>query len=90
MFKINPEEIMEGWLNYFHLSSEPIDESIAKVRAEICADCPSAKESNLLNVTLPDNTLKEIQGYKCTKCGCPLSSKVRSKLSQCPEKKWPK
>lgn len=90
MSKINPEEIMEGWLNYFHISSDPIDENIAKSRAETCSSCPFIKEGNMIKLVIPDKDLKEIQGYKCSKCGCPLSSKVRSKLSQCPENKWSK
>lgn len=86
MSKIN--EILDGWANYAHLSSEPIDEAVAKQRAETCSNCPFAVEGNLLKILLPDNEFKEIQGYKCSKCGCPLSSKVRSKLSQCPEDFW--
>lgn len=84
------KEIMEGWANYVHLSSDPIDEKIAEARAKICSTCPLAEKSNMLNIILPDDTHKDIQGYRCTKCGCPLSSKVRSILSQCPEDKWPK
>ncbi len=88
MSKIN--EILEGWANYAHLSTDPIEESIAKQRAEICGSCEFSVPSTILKIALPDKSFKEIQGHKCSICTCPLSSKVRSKLSQCPKDKWPK
>lgn len=29
-------------------------------------------------------------GAKCTKCGCPIISKVRATENGCPAKKWPR
>lgn len=82
-------EIYDGWLHYSKLKTmSTVDQKIAEDRAKVCGSCPSAVKSDLLSVILPDNTNKEIQGYKCSECGCPLSSKVRSITSQCPLKKW--
>lgn len=82
-------EILDGWLYYMNLKSmTTVEEKIAEDRAKICGTCPSAIESDLLEVTMPDGELKQIQGRKCEKCGCPLSTKVRSITSQCPLKLW--
>lgn len=83
------EEILDGWLGYAHLiNQDQVNKDIAKQRAEECAKCDFIEKSTMLSIMLPDKELKEVQGYKCGKCGCPLSSKVRSAVSQCPEKKW--
>lgn len=86
--KLNYKAIASGWKNYIFKS--PHIEALAKERAKICADnCQyfSAKHK-FKGKLMPDNTLKEIEGVACTSCGCPLSSKLRQVLEQCPEKKW--
>jgi len=45
-------------------------------RSEICSKCPKAVHSTMLN--LVKDELKEIKGFKCLDCGCPLSAKIRS------------
>ena len=83
------EEILEGWGKYSGiLNTSKIDDEIAKERAAICSSCPFAVESDILNFLIRDNQHKEVQGYKCSKCGCPLSTKIRSTTSKCPENKW--
>ena len=62
-------------------------EVLANRRAEICAVCPFAVSNGIYNI-VADNRTKQIQGMKCTKCGCNLSAKVRSVNDYCPEGKW--
>ena len=62
-------------------------EVLAKRRAEICAQCPSAVESGLYTAIV-DNRTTQIQGMKCDECGCSLSAKVRSSKDYCPLGKW--
>lgn len=79
------KEIASGWKNYIFPSEK--HQELAKVRAEICAQCPSAKKGTWTEA-LPDKTLKKVKGMKCKECGCPLSAKTRSVDSKCPLKKW--
>jgi len=81
-------EIFDGWAAYLELMKDTVSEKIAEERATICGSCPFAVEGNLIKILMKDETHKQIQGYKCSKCGCPLSTKVRSITSQCPENKW--
>lgn len=75
--------ILTGWKNFID-KSEVVEEK-AKERAAICAACPYAKQGKLL--TFVKDTLKEVQGAYCEKCGCPLSAKIRS-IDICPIDKW--
>ena len=77
------KEILSGWRNY--LNKSEVTETTARQRAEICASCPHAKQGKLL--TFIKDTLKEVEGAYCDKCGCPLSAKVRSN-DICPIHKW--
>ena len=77
------QDIINGWKNYF-LKSHVSDE-VAVKRAQVCAGCPYAKKGRILSF-LKDE-LQEIEGVYCTKCGCPLSAKVRS-TDICPIHKW--
>jgi len=80
-------EIVSGWKNVIFPSKEI--EELARVRARICSDCPFADLHFKFKKFSPkEKALKDIKGLGCTKCGCPLSSKVRSVMSSCPEKKW--
>ena len=75
--------ILSGWKNY--LDKNEVTEAVAKQRAAICAVCTHATKGKLL--AFVKDELKEVEGYYCGKCGCPLSAKVRSN-DICPEKKW--
>ncbi len=83
MSKLN--EIFNGYKNY--LITDQNSEKVARERALICSKCEFAKKG-LHAAVLPDYRIKEIKGYYCSKCKCPLSAKVRSKASKCPIKKW--
>lgn len=62
-------------------------ETLAKRRAEICATCPFAVSAGVRNIIV-DNRTKQIEGMKCSACGCFLSAKVRSVNDYCPKGKW--
>lgn len=82
----NFKEIVNGYTNYAFPT--PTIKQLADERARICSSCPHIEPNALLKVIMPDNTEKEIQGSKCGICKCPLSAKVRSVFSSCPEGKW--
>ncbi|NDI99559.1 hypothetical protein GWA97_10780 [Flavobacterium sp. LaA7.5] len=77
------KSILSGWKNY--LSKSEVTEAVAKQRAALCAACPHARQGKLL--TFVKDTLKEVEGAYCNRCGCPLSAKVRSN-DICPINKW--
>ena len=84
MSKVN--DILNGWSNYL-IGSDSANLELAKQRAEICVNCPFAKQG-LHTAILPDYSIAEIQGMYCSDCGCPLSTAVRSKDYKCPIGKW--
>lgn len=73
-------EIVTGWRNY--IIENPVTEREAKRRSKICSCCEHAEKSGILVLIVKDN-IKEIQGYKCDICDCPLSAKIRSNESKC-------
>lgn len=80
------QHIIEGWTNL--LIPNPVTEELAMRRAKICATCPFAEvTSGMLNV-IGNEQIQAIKGTKCTKCGCPLSAKIRSSNDRCPLGKW--
>lgn len=81
MGKIN--NIFEGWSRY--LGGEITE--LEKQRAKICQACPEAVKGSYEKL-MPDYSLKEVQGYKCGVCDCPLSTKLRAKDETCPLGKW--
>jgi hypothetical protein len=82
---INIKDIYKGWVSY--IVSDPCDLPIAKERAKICSECPDITKGSY-EILLPDNQIKEIQGFRCGVCLCPLSTATRSKDYECPKKKW--
>ena len=62
-------------------------EVVARKRAEICSQCPSAVKTGIYSIIV-DNKTKQIQGMMCKDCGCNLSAKVRSVNDSCPQNKW--
>ena len=76
--------ILKGWGNLLVKNSEI--EKLAFKRAKVCALCPEAIESKLMEVI--GDEIKEFQGLICNKCKCPLSTKARSKEESCPLGKW--
>jgi hypothetical protein len=75
-------EIGDGW--YSLLTNR--NKKLAKKRAEVCAKCPEKKYSKYLEVI--NDEFKEVKGYVCTQCSCPLQAKIRSKNSKCDLNKW--
>ena len=67
--------IIQGWKNYV-FKDVNVEES-AKRKAEICAGCDEATMS-VWDDVLPDATLVEVKGMKCSVCDCPLSTLLRS------------
>lgn len=80
---LNAKAIFEGWTNYI---KSDVSDTVAAVRAEICGLCPHAVKSKLLFMV--KDQLKEIEGYKCELCGCPLSPKIRQNIEPCEIGKW--
>jgi hypothetical protein len=77
--------IVNGWTNLAFPTKEV--EALALERAEVCSKCPFAVKSGMYSVVV-DNKTTQIQGMKCSLCGCGLSAKVRSVDERCPEGKW--
>ncbi len=67
--------IIQGWKNYAFKNEGT--EKAAQKKAEICAGCDEAKMS-VWDDVLPDTTLVEVKGMKCSVCDCPLSTLLRS------------
>ena len=80
---LNAKAIYNGWTNY--LTSDVHDE-VVKSRAQICGGCPHAVKSKLLFMV--KDSLKEIEGFKCDLCGCPLSAKIRQNVETCDDGRW--
>ncbi len=95
LFKTNPENpqrdlilsnMVAGWANLAF--TDPKVEELAKKRADICASCPFATFVGGLHTVVVDNKTTQVRGLKCSKCGCPLSAKIRSPHDSCPLNKW--
>lgn len=84
--KIKLQNIVNGWYNL--TIKNAVVERVAMERANICAKCPFAEMSSGIYTAVIDNKTTQIRGLKCTKCGCPLSAKVRSSKDYCPIGKW--
>lgn len=82
---INLSNIIAGFGNLAFPDKEV--EALAIKRAEICAECPAATKTGMYSMIV-DNRTKDIQGMKCSDCGCNLSAKVRSVKDHCPRGKW--
>jgi hypothetical protein len=67
--------IVEAWQEYFNREDQPTQED--KRRSEICAACVHKRKGKML-IFVKDE-LKNIEGYYCGKCSCPLSALIRSK-----------
>lgn len=81
---MNIKNILNGWLNFIEKSE--VTEEIAEKRAMHCAKCVECKEGKLLALIKDD--LKEIEGFYCALCYCPISAKIRSELETCPKGLW--
>ena len=75
MKKISLKNILNGWSNF--MSKSEVIEMVAVGRATHCVDCKEAKHSKTIKAFVKDD-LKEIEGFVCGLCNCPLSAKLRS------------
>lgn len=73
-------QVVSGWINTFFPNDKV--EEIAVERIKICLT-PDGLEPHCRYYN-PSGIL----GPKCDACGCPLKMKIRSKSTNCPEKKW--
>lgn len=85
MRKKSISNFLNGWSNFMKKSE--VIEQVAVGRALFCIDCPSAKYSKTIKAFVNDD-LKEIEGFVCGECKCPLSAKLRSENEKCPLGKW--
>jgi TPP-dependent indolepyruvate ferredoxin oxidoreductase alpha subunit len=65
-------KIIKAWINV--VSRFTTKEH--KRRASICNNCTHKKYTKYLDFINDD--LKEVRGFICTDCGCPLIAKIRS------------
>ena len=68
------------------MDKSEVTEDLAKQRALHCLECVELKKGGLLSMVKDD--LKEIEGYYCNICKCPLCAKLRSINETCPINKW--
>jgi len=80
------KKIFDGWKNYAFPSVNT--EKLAQVRAQICSECPQAVYLLYTAFIVKDKETKEIEGYVCDLCNCPLSAKIRSVKENCPDGRW--
>lgn len=78
--------ILDGYKNYI-FPSENIEE-LAKARATICSQCTFSDLKYPFKRMLKDGRTKKIEGMGCHACGCLLSAKTRTLLSDCPYGYW--
>lgn len=70
--------------NYYRFIGKNID--LYERRYVSCKDCPfNSKNSKL---SFRQKSWQVLVGDFCTKCSCPLKSKLVAPLSECPELKW--
>ena len=69
---MNPITIVKAWLNVFKGITTYED----KRRANICKGCKHAKYTSYIDFI--DDDLKDVKGFICNKCKCPLIAKIRS------------
>lgn len=69
----------QGWDNW--LTDNPEAAKMAQARAEHCQDCVFSVKG-MVSEWFGDK-LKEIEGYKCDICNCPLSGLLRAPGSSC-------
>jgi hypothetical protein len=72
----NRKQILEGITN--SVIRDEFVEDVARVRRELCEQCPSKGDECVMPGTAPC----------CNECGCSLAFKTRSLSSECPLDKW--
>ena len=76
-----PLVIIKAWINVFKgLTTEE-----HKRKAIICEKCPNREYNKYLDFV--DDELKNVKGFICGICKCPLIAKIRS-TDKCDLNKW--
>ena len=75
----NPSTIITAWSRVLRKVTTSED----RRRAVICGDCEHKKYSKFIDFI--NDELKEVKGFVCGECLCPLIAKIRS-TDKC--KKW--
>lgn len=70
---MNPLTIIKAWVKVYKGTTTAED----KRRYEICRKCEHAKYKSYLDFV--DDDLKDVKGFICNLCKCPLVAKIRSK-----------
>jgi len=74
-------KIIKGWYRVANGKTTKED----KRKADICNECEFANYKNYLDFV--DDELKNVKGFVCELCDCPLIAKIRSG-DECPANKW--
>lgn len=74
--------IINSWISVIK-KEEPTQEELR--RANVCNGCEFKKYSRYLKSI--KGKVKELNGYLCNDCGCPLIAKVKNN-NKCPQNKW--
>lgn len=69
-------EVIKGWKNFILGLNKN-----AREKAKKCVTCKHKTKGKI--EFIKDSTIKEIEGFICGKCKCPLSAKLRSD-DKCP------
>lgn len=69
--------------NWYRLIGK--NDSLYIKRNKFCESCPFNSKHKPLTFT---ERIWSLLGDFCTDCGCPLESKLREPLSECPQLKW--
>ncbi len=77
----NPIVIANAWIEV--IKGNTTEEH--KRRSEICNKCELKEYGDILSVI--NDELINVIGFRCGECGCPLIAKIRS-TDKCPLKKW--
>lgn len=79
--------IVSGYKNVIFPSKDM--EKLAHERAKICAECENCDPNFKFKKVIGNfESIEEIKGMGCKKCGCFLTAKTRQLYSKCPERKW--
>jgi len=75
----NVSSFFSGWIKW--LINNPEAGRVALIRAEHCKDCNYSVKRKYLDWV--GDEIKEIEGFKCDVCDCPLSALLRATDSEC-------
>ena len=83
---MNLVTIASGWYNF--ITADFHTKQMMSHRLNICDKCPNKIELDPVSRKIITTINSEASVFKCTKCSCPLSSKVAAPNAKCPIGKW--